>query len=99
VQPLHGQKVTVHCTGYGKNGDLAVPFWSTRDEGQTPFTFTIGQKQVIRAWDEGVATMLLGERARIRARPDYAYGAGGFPAWGIQPDSVLVFDIETLSYG
>ena len=75
-----------------------MPFWSTRDAGQTPFTFTIGQGAVIPAWDEGVATMRLGERSRITAAPDFAYGAGGFPAWGIQPNSVLIFEIEALSY-
>lgn len=29
-----GQKVTVHCTGYGKNRDLSEKFWSTKDPGQ-----------------------------------------------------------------
>ena len=29
-----GQKVTVHCTGYGKNRDLSKKFWSTKDPGQ-----------------------------------------------------------------
>lgn len=29
-----GQRVTVHCTGYGKNRNLSEKFWSTRDPGQ-----------------------------------------------------------------
>lgn len=33
----------------------------------------------------------------LQCSPDYAYGSGGFPAWGIQPNSVLVFEIEVLS--
>ena len=32
-----GQKVTVHCTGYGKNRDLSKKFWSTKDPGQVLF--------------------------------------------------------------
>ena len=40
----------------------------------------------------------LGEVAKITCTPDYAYGAGGFPAWGIMPDSVLAFEIEVLSF-
>ena len=52
--------------GYGKNGDLKVPFWSTKDAGQKPFTFKIGLGQVIKGWDEGVAGMDLGEIARVR---------------------------------
>jgi FKBP-type peptidyl-prolyl cis-trans isomerase len=41
----------------------------------------------------------VGERAYITATPDFAYGAGGFPTWGIQPNSTLKFDIEVLSIG
>ena len=96
-KPTKGQKVTVHCTGYGKDRDLSKKFWSTKDPGQQPFSFNIAQGSVIKGWDEGVMTMQVGEVARIKCTPDYAYGAGGFPAWGIQPNSVLVFEIEVLS--
>ena len=105
-------QIQVHCTGFGKNGDLSVPFWSTQDKGQQPFTFTIGRGQVIKGWDEGVLSMklgyyyfsllsllviiFLGEIAKIECTPDYAYGADGFPAWGIMPNSVLIFEIEVL---
>lgn len=50
-----------------------------------------------RRWDEGVIGMQLGEIAKIHCSPDYAYGAGGFPAWGIMPNSELLFEIEVLS--
>lgn len=50
------------------------------------------------SWDEGVIGMQLGEIAKIHCSPDYAYGAGGFPAWGIMPNSELVFEIEVLSF-
>ncbi|XP_022141906.1 peptidyl-prolyl cis-trans isomerase FKBP12 [Momordica charantia] len=96
-KPAAGQLVTVHCTGYGKNGNLSEKFWSTKDPGQKPFSFKIGQGSVIKGWDEGVLDMHLGEVARLRCSPDYAYGSGGFPAWGIQPNSALVFEIEVLS--
>lgn len=96
-KPVKGQKVTVHCTGFGKDNDLAKKFWSTKDAGQEPFSFNIGQGSVIKGWDEGVMTMQVGEVARIQCTPDYAYGASGFPAWGIRPNSVLVFEIEVLS--
>ncbi|GMI25428.1 hypothetical protein TeGR_g5251 [Tetraparma gracilis] len=88
---------SVHCTGYGKNNDLSVPFWSTKDPGQDVFSFQIGQGAVIKGWDEGVATMKIGETAQITCTPDYGYGAGGFPAWGIMPNSTLMFEIELLA--
>ncbi|KAL3681489.1 hypothetical protein R1sor_024445 [Riccia sorocarpa] len=92
--PRPGQFVTVHCTGFGKHRDLSKKFWSTKDQGQQPFKFQIGKKAVILGWDEGVLGMQLGEVARLTCSPDYAYGASGFPAWGIEPNSVLVFEIE-----
>eukprot|EP00986_Skeletonema_menzelii_P019125 scaffold27065_cov150-Skeletonema_menzelii.AAC.6 len=109
AMPRRGQEVTVHCTGYGKNNNLAEKFWSTKDPGQKPFTFSVGLGQAhveplctapthICRWDEGVIGMQLGEIAKIHCSPDYAYGAGGFPAWGIMPNSELVFEIEVLSF-
>ena len=53
--PQKGQSVTVHCTGIVQA--TGKKFWSTKDAGQKPFTFTIGQGQVIKGWDEGVLTM------------------------------------------
>lgn len=98
VKPSRGQNVTVHCTGFGKNRDLSQKFWSTKDPGQEPFTFAVGLGQVIKGWDESVIDMSIGEVAKIHCSPDYAYGAGGFPAWGIMPNSELVFEIEVLKY-
>jgi FKBP-type peptidyl-prolyl cis-trans isomerase len=42
--------------------------------------------------------MSIGEIAKIHCTPDYAYGPDGFSAWGIMPNSELVFEIEVLSY-
>ncbi|KAI9126616.1 hypothetical protein K1719_002212 [Acacia pycnantha] len=44
----------------------------------------------------GVMGMQIGEVARLRCSPDYAYGPQGFPTWGIMPNSVLDFEIEVL---
>jgi len=98
-KPRRGQNVTVHCTGFGKNGDLTEKFWSTKDPGQAPFTFQVGMGQVIRGWDESVIDMSIGEISKVHCTPDYAYGSGGFPAWGIMPNSNLIFEIEVLRYG
>ena len=40
--------------------------------------------------------MNVGESARITATSQVAYGAAGFPAWGIPPNATLLFDIEML---
>lgn len=46
---LVGAHTVATPRSFGKNRDLAVPFWSTKDAGQKPFTFTIGQGAVIKA--------------------------------------------------
>ncbi|XP_039778728.1 peptidyl-prolyl cis-trans isomerase FKBP12-like [Panicum virgatum] len=71
--------------------------FSGKDSGQQPFSSNIGLGSVIKGWDERVMTMQVGEVARIQCTPNYAYEASGFPAWGIQPNSVLVFEVEVLS--
>jgi FK506-binding protein 1 len=84
--------VNAHYTGTLTDG---TKFDSSRDRGQ-PFSFVIGKGQVIRAWDEGIASMKVGERAELTCSPDYAYGARGFPPV-IPPNSTLIFDVELIS--
>jgi len=89
-----GQNLTVHCTGKLADGKK---FWSTKDAGQSTFSFQVGVGKVIRGWDEGCLGMKIGETVELTCTGDYAYGAGGFSAWGIGPNATLVFEIEALS--
>ncbi|UYV77214.1 FK506-bp2 [Cordylochernes scorpioides] len=77
--PKHGQTVVVHYTGTLDNGQK---FDSSRDRGK-PFKFVIGRGEVIKGWDQGVAQMSVGQRARLICSPDFAYGAHGHP--GVYP--------------
>jgi len=89
--PKPGQTVQVHYTGTLTNGNK---FDSSRDRGK-PFEFKIGAGQVIRGWDEGVAKMSVGSKAKLTCSPDYAYGERGYP--GVIPqNATLIFDVELI---
>ena len=89
--PTRGQTVVAHYHGTFPDGRV---FDSSRDRG-TPFKFKIGIGQVIRAWDEGFATMKVGTKATITAPPEYAYGSQG-AGNVIPPNATLVFEVELL---
>ncbi|HMQ70473.1 MAG TPA: FKBP-type peptidyl-prolyl cis-trans isomerase [Ignavibacteria bacterium] len=84
--------VQVHYTGYlidGKVFDSSV-------ERNEPIEFVLGQQQVIRGWDEGIALMSVGDKFRLIIPPDLAYGDKG-AGNVIPPNAVLIFDTELVS--
>eukprot|EP01128_Nolandella_sp_AFSM9_P000214 TRINITY_DN1038_c0_g1_i2.p1 TRINITY_DN1038_c0_g1~~TRINITY_DN1038_c0_g1_i2.p1 ORF type:complete len:121 (+),score=33.68 TRINITY_DN1038_c0_g1_i2:117-479(+) len=91
ASPGTGQTCSMHYVGTLTDGSK---FDSSRDRGK-PFVFKLGVGAVIKGWDHGVATMKIGERAKLIISPDYGYGVRGFPPV-IPPSSVLIFDVELL---
>ncbi|ROL43183.1 Sodium-dependent lysophosphatidylcholine symporter 1 [Anabarilius grahami] len=90
--PKKGQTCVVHYVGSLTDGRK---FDSSRDRDK-PFKFKIGKQEVIRGWEEGIAQMSVGQRAKLTCSPDFAYGNKGHPGI-IPPNASLIFDVELLS--
>jgi FKBP-type peptidyl-prolyl cis-trans isomerase len=93
AKPEPGNWVRVNYAGWFTDGQL---FDASRNRGGT-FGFTLGNKEVITGWDEGVALMKKGSRYKFTLPPALAYGADGSRG-RIPPNSTLVFEIELLDF-
>ncbi len=89
-----GAAVTVHYTGWLTDG---TKFDSSVDRDD-PFVFVLGAGQVIQGWDEGVATMKVGDKVKLTIPHHMAYGEQGYPG-AIPPKATLIFDVELLKVG
>jgi peptidylprolyl isomerase len=90
--PQPGQTVEVHYSGWLADG---TKFDSSLDRGQ-PFDFLLGAGRVIPGWDEGVASMKVGDKRRLIIPPELGYGERGYPPV-IPPNAQLIFDLELLN--
>lgn len=87
-----GKTVSVHYEGSLTNGQV---FDSSYSRNQ-PIDFALGVGQVIPGWDEGIALLKVGDKARFVIPSSLAYGSAG--AGGvIPPDATLIFDVELMN--
>ena len=88
--------MTVNYTGWlydATKPDSKGPQFGT--SGDTPFSFSINNGEVIPGWDQGVLGMKVGGLRRLIIPPSLAYGAARNGP--IPPNATLVFEIELLS--
>ena len=94
AQAETGKSVSVHYEGSLDNGQVFDSSYRRKD----PITFTLGIGQVIQGWDEGIALLKEGDKARFVIPSYLGYGergAGGV----IPPNATLVFDVELVKVG
>jgi FKBP-type peptidyl-prolyl cis-trans isomerase len=87
-RPKPGDTVRVHYTGWLQDGTV---FDDSRRRGE-PARFVLGG--VIEGWNEALATMTPGTRAKLSIPPSLGYGSRRQGI--IPPDSTLIFDVELL---
>ncbi|CAD6196867.1 unnamed protein product [Caenorhabditis auriculariae] len=91
IKSKKGDTLHMHYTGTLLDG---TEFDSSRTRNQE-FTFTLGQGQVIKGWDQGLLNMCVGERRVLTIPPHLGYGERGAPP-KIPGNSVLKFDVELM---
>ena len=84
-----GDTITVQYIGTFDDGKK---FDSSYDHG-TPFTFTIGEGQVIQGWDLGLIGMKEGGVRKLTIPPELGYGSQGAGGGLIPANATLHFTV------
>jgi len=87
----NGKTVSVHYSGSLPNGKVFDSSYTRKK----PIEFPLGRGNVIEGWDEGIALLQVGDKARFVIPSHLGYGAQG--AGGvIPPNATLIFDVELM---
>jgi peptidylprolyl isomerase len=81
--------------GWLTNGKMFDASRQNSDGSLQPFVFTLGAKQVIPGFEQGVAGMKVGGSRLVIVPPAVGYGSEAKDS--IPPNSLLVFEIKLLS--
>ena len=86
-----GKEVSVHYEGSLLSGQV----FDSSYKRSAPIDFQLGVGKVIPGWDEGIALLKVGDKARFVIPSELAYGSAG--AGGvIPPNATLIFDVELM---
>ena len=87
----NGKVVSVHYSGQLEDGKV----FDSSYPRKKPIEFPLGRGNVIEGWDEGIALLQVGDKARFVIPSHLAYGSSG--AGGvIPPNATLIFDVELM---
>lgn len=91
TKPKATDAVSVKYEGKLLDGTV---FDSTEKQGGKPVEFVLNQ--VIPGWTEGLQLMGEGAKYQFYIPANLAYGEQGVPQGGIEPNSVLTFEVELI---
>lgn len=89
-----GKNVSVHYTGQLTDGTVFDSSYSRNE----PISFPLGVGHVIPGWDEGIALLKEGGKAKLVIPSELGYGSAG-AAGVIPPNATLLFDVELVKVG
>ncbi|TXI90532.1 MAG: FKBP-type peptidyl-prolyl cis-trans isomerase [Burkholderiaceae bacterium] len=97
-EAVAGKKVIVHYTGWLRDPKAKDQHGKEFDSSlkREPFSFTLGAREVIPGWDQGVAGMKEGGKRTLIIPAVMAYGSRGVGNGLIPPNSDLVFDVQLI---
>lgn len=90
----NGQEVVMNYTGKTLDGKSFDSNVDPQFQHVQPFAFRLGAHEVIPGWDEGIALLKKGSKARLFIPSGMAYGAQG--QGSIPANAVLMFDVEVV---
>ena len=90
-QAEKGKTVSVHYEGSLESGKV----FDSSYPRKKPIEFKLGVGQVIEGWDEGIALLKVGDKARFVIPSDLGYGPAG-AGGAIPPNATLIFDVELM---
>jgi len=105
-RPVNGQRVSVNYVLRLTDGTLidtnyedvarAEGQWDQRRMPYRPYTFTVGNDNVISGWHLGIPLVKEGGKGTLLIPSALGYGANVQPGDPIPPHAVLVFDVEVV---
>jgi peptidyl-prolyl cis-trans isomerase A (cyclophilin A) len=90
-QAVAGKTVSVHYEGSLESGKV----FDSSYPRKKPIEFPLGQGNVIEGWDEGIALLRVGDKARFVIPSNLGYGSRG-AGGAIPPNATLIFDVELM---
>ncbi len=94
-EAVNGMNVQCHYTLWfaDENEEKGQMVQSSKEMGQ-PFTFEVGNKGLIKGWNEGMLGMKEGGTRKLIIPSELGYGAT--PPPGIPKNQTLIFELEFL---